>query len=272
MSPDNPAIPVAELAQKPELVTRLKIFLDQHSFSPWKIDGHWGDFCAKALQRYQLAHGQQTTSQVDQAIQQELAQISPLYINYQLTVEDFRHVGRVPRRPAEQARLKAMLYRSILDFVAERYHSDERFISKLNSDRNMRTLKLGDTIRVPNVTPFQIENIHPVENLSVNPALASRTIKVDARARMLDVVDGDKIIGSYPVTPGSKQLPAPIGTWKITRITLMPWFRWDKEMLNHGKRSSNFHNIHRAREIRSASPGLAWTKKELAFTGPMIRT
>ena len=23
----------------------------------------------------------------------------------------------------------------------------------------------------------------------------------------------------------------------------MPWFRWDKEMLNHGKRSSNFHNI-----------------------------
>jgi lipoprotein-anchoring transpeptidase ErfK/SrfK len=103
--------------------------------------------------------------------------------------------------------------------------------------------------------PFQIENVQPVENLPLNPALASRTIKVDTRARMLDVVDGDKIIGSYPVTPGSKRLPAPIGTWKIVRITLMPWFRWDKEMLNHGKRSSNFHNI----PPGSRNPvGIAW--------------
>ena len=242
-SPDNPAISLAELAQKPEIVTRLEIFLDQHSFSPGKIDGHWGDFCAKALQRYQLAHGQETGSQLDPAIGRELTQISPLYINYQLNADDFRHVGKAPRRPAEQARVKSMPYRSILDFVAERYHSDETFIRKLNSGRNMKTLKPGDTIRVPNVMPFQIENVQPVENLPLNPALASRTIKVDTRARMLDVVDGDKIIGSYPVTPGSKRLPAPIGTWKIVRITLMPWFRWDKEMLNHGKRSSNFHNI-----------------------------
>jgi hypothetical protein len=202
-SPDNPAISLVELAQKPEMVTRLEIFLDQHSFSPGKIDGHWGDFCAKTLQRYQLAHGQQTTSQLDPVIQRELTEISPLYINYQLNADDFRHVGKAPRRPAEQARVKSMPYRSILDFVAERYHSDETFIRKLNSGRNMKTLKPGDTIRVPNVTPFQIENIHPIENLPVNPALASRTIKVDTRARMLDVVDGDKIIGSYPITPGS---------------------------------------------------------------------
>ena len=241
--PGNPVISLAELAQKPEMVTRLEIFLDQHSFSTGKIDGHLGDFCAKALQRYQLAHGQETASQLDPAIERELTQISPLYVNYQLNADDFRCVGKSPHRPAKQARVKSMPYRSILDFVAERYHSDETFIRKLNSGRNMRTLKPGDTIRVPNVTPFKTENVHAVENLPINPALTSRTIKVDTRARMLDVVDGDKIIASYPVTPGSKRLPAPIGTWKIVRITLMPWFRWDEEMLNHGKRSSNFHNI-----------------------------
>jgi len=136
-----------------------------------------------------------------------------------------------------------MPYRSIVEFVAERYHSDETFLRNLNSGRNMNALKPGDTVRVPNVTPFQIETLHPVENLPLNPTLAGRTIKVDTRARMLEVMDGDKIIGSYPVTPGSRQLPAPIGTWKIVRVTLMPWFRWDHEMLNHGQRSSNFHNI-----------------------------
>ena len=136
-----------------------------------------------------------------------------------------------------------MPYRSILEFVAERYHSDERFLRSLNAGKNMNALKAGDSIRVPNVTPFQIETLHPVESLPVNPALAARTIKVDTRSRLLDVMEGDKIIGSYPVTPGSRQLPAPIGTWKIVRVTLMPWFRWDREMLNHGKRSANFHNI-----------------------------
>jgi lipoprotein-anchoring transpeptidase ErfK/SrfK len=242
-SPGETTISVAQLAQKPEMVTRLEIFLDQHSFSPGKIDGHWSELCAKALQRYELTQGQPGSSKLDPAILREMNQISPLYVSYQLKADDFRQVGRAPRRPAGQSRVKSMPYRSILEFAAERYHSDERLLRSLNARRNLNALKAGDVIRVPNVTPFQIETLHPVENLSINPTLAARTIKVDTRSRLLDVMEGDKIIGSYPVTPGSRQLPAPIGTWKIVRVTLMPWFRWDREMLNHGKRSFNFRNI-----------------------------
>ena len=242
-SPGETTISLRELAQKPEMVTRLEIFLDQRSFSPGKIDGRWNDFCAKALQRYQLAQGPPATGKLDPAILREMNQISPLYVSYELKADDFRHVGRAPRRPVEQSRVKSMPYRSILEFVAERYHSDERFLKSLNAGRKMNALKPGDQIRVPNVTPFQIETLHPVENLPLNPALAARTIKVDTQSRQLDVMEGDKIIGSFPVTPGSQQLPAPVGTWKIVRVTLMPWFRWDREMLNHGKRSSNFRNI-----------------------------
>jgi len=108
-SPDNPAISLAELAQKPEIVTRQEIFLDQHSFSPGKIDGHWGDFCAKALQRYQLAHGQETGSQLDPAIGRELTEISPLYINYQLLMTsgtlEKHHVDRPNRLGSNRCRI-----------------------------------------------------------------------------------------------------------------------------------------------------------------------
>ena len=242
-APKQPPISIAALAHDSETATKLQIFLDQHSFSTGKIDGHWGYFGAKALERYDLAQGLQTGPQLDPAIQQDLAQISPVYIDYKLTPDDLRQVGTAPRRPAAQARVKSMPYRSILDFVAERFHSDENFIKKLNPGRNLARLKAGDSIKVPNIAPFKVETIHPEENLPTNPALASRVIKVDTRARMLDVVERDKILGSYPISPGSKQLPAPIGTWKIVRITMMPWFRWDEEMLNHGKRGSNFHNI-----------------------------
>ena len=58
---------------------------------------------------------------------------------------------------------------------------------------------------------------------------------------MLGVFQGDKLVAAYPVTIGSAHTASPIGEWKVSRITKMPTFRYDKEMLQHGKRSGNFH-------------------------------
>ena len=157
----------------------------------------------------------------------------------QLTDDDFKRVGNIPYKPAEEAKVKAMLYRSITEFIAERYHSGQNFITRLNQDKNLESLKPGDTVRVPNVPPFQIESLREVGSLPMKPEFTKRLIKIDTRYRMLDIVDGDRLIGSYPITPGSQKLPAPIGTWKIVGIATMPWFRWDEAMLHHGERSEN---------------------------------
>jgi len=241
--PAEPGVARAEPVSEREVITRLQIFLDQRSFGPGKIDGRWGEFVAKALQRYQKANGQNATGQIDPGLQQRLQQIFPIYTTYQLTDDDFKRVGNIPYKPAEEAKVKAMLYRSITEFIAERYHSGENFLTKLNKDKNLDALKPGDTVRVPNVPPFQIEGLREVGSLPVKPEFAKRLIKIDTRYRMLDIIDGDKLIGSYPITPGSQKLPAPIGTWKIVGIATMPWFRWDEAMLNHGERSENFYNI-----------------------------
>jgi lipoprotein-anchoring transpeptidase ErfK/SrfK len=37
---------------------RLSLYLDEHSFGPGKIDGRWGEFVGKALQRFQSSHDQ----------------------------------------------------------------------------------------------------------------------------------------------------------------------------------------------------------------------
>ena len=226
-----------------DTVTRLQIFLDEHSFGPGKIDGHWDEFIGKALQRYQAAHGQQPSGQIDSAVKQELQKISPIYATYRLTASDLQWVGKVPSSPAGMAKLKRVLYRSALDYVAERYHADPEFIRKLNSGRNLNALKKGSTLRVPNVQPFQIECIQAVPDLPPKPEFAQRIIKVDTKGRMLDLVDTNRIIASFPITPGSKSLPAPVGTWKVEKVTTMPIFRWDEAMLQHGRRSSHFYTI-----------------------------
>jgi lipoprotein-anchoring transpeptidase ErfK/SrfK len=242
-SPSTMIGPVGTPVPDQDTVTRLQIFLDEHSFGPGKIDGHWGEFIGKALQRYQTAHDQQSSGQIDPALQQELAKISPVYTTYTLTDGDLHWVGKVPSEPAGMAKLKKVLYPSVLDYIAERYHADPEFIRKLNPGRNLSNLKKGSTVQVPNVQPFLIETIQTVADLPPRPEFAQRIIRVDTKGRMLDLVDANRVIASFPITPGSKSLPAPIGTWKIAKVTTMPIFRWDKAMLMHGRRSGNFYII-----------------------------
>ena len=151
--------------------------------------------------------------------------------------------GNIPYKPAEEAKVKAMLYRSITEFIAERYHSGENFITKLNKDKNLETLKPGDTVRVPNVPPFQIEALREVGSLPVRPEFTKRLIKIDTRYRMLDIIEGDKLIGSYPITPGSQEVTGAYRYLEDCRDcddALVPLGRSD---VNHGERSENFYNI-----------------------------
>jgi lipoprotein-anchoring transpeptidase ErfK/SrfK len=233
----------AQLAPDQDTVTRLQIFLDEQSFGPGKIDGHWGEFVGKALLRFQAARGKQPSGQIEPALQQELQRISPVYTTFTLTEGDLHWIGKVPSQPAGMAQQKKILYRSALDYIAERYHADPAFIQKLNPGRNLNHLKIGSTVQVPNVRPFQIETIQPVPDLPAKPEFAQRLIRVDTEGRMLDLVEAKQVIASFPITPGSKNLPAPIGTWKVVKVTTMPIFRWDEAMLKHGRRSGNFYTI-----------------------------
>ena len=83
--PAEPGVARAEPVSEREVITRLQIFLDQRSFSPGKIDGRWGEFVAKALQRYQRANALPATGQIDGYLQQELQHIFPIYTTYVLT-------------------------------------------------------------------------------------------------------------------------------------------------------------------------------------------
>jgi lipoprotein-anchoring transpeptidase ErfK/SrfK len=236
------SIPINTL--DPDTLTRLEIYLDAHSFGPGKIDGKAGEFVGLALSRYQLAQDKDPQpGQVDPELQEELKKLEPVYTRYTFTQADRGWIGRVPRQPAALAKVKKALYRSPLDFVAERFHSDQSLIRKLNPKINFDQLKPGTVIQVPNVRPFQIETVNPVPDVPPHPEFSQRTIKVDTKARMLDLNDGDRLLAAFPITPGSQRLPAPVGSWKIVKITILPNFRWDEAMLQHGRRSGHYYLI-----------------------------
>jgi lipoprotein-anchoring transpeptidase ErfK/SrfK len=245
-SQDQSANPVVTLSAPPtrdrQTIIRLKIFLDQHSFGPGEIDDRWTDLCGNALRLYQVANGNGAVG-IDPTLKQELSDLGPLYIGYQIKPDDLAWVGKSPQKPAAQAKRKLMPYPSVADFVAERFHTNVSFLAKINLGKNLNKLYPGDTVQVPNVPPLELSGLQKADDVPPRPELTARRVEVDTRNKTLTITDNGKILAAFPITPGSKQLPAPIGAWQIVKIATLPFFRWDKTMLLHGERSGDFHTI-----------------------------
>src|SRR6266446_1103750 len=172
-----------------ETATRLQIFLDNNNFGPGKIDGKMGEFFRKALISFKHAHAQRETGVVDQSM---LDQVPQTFTTYTIKADDLAYVGELPSDHPSQAKLKFLPYTSMLEFVAERFHSAEDYIRKLNRDRDLDcdNLEVGDELKVPNVLPFEIEKVKEVQ-LKPNKAFAARKIYVDTKERLLEVFDNN---------------------------------------------------------------------------------
>jgi lipoprotein-anchoring transpeptidase ErfK/SrfK len=263
-----------------EAATRLQIFLDRANFSPGKLDGHYGDFTWKALALYRISRGEQPQQPLVQTEKRgnappdvsglDLASVEPVFVSYMVTDADLQSVGPSPRSLSAQAKLKFLPYHDAAEAIAEKFHSDVRFLEQLNPGK-MKTLTAGDQLMVPNVEPFDLASVKEIkpgsdvdsqaandfedqaepkknetkeknkEMGTTEAAAPSVAVKIDTKTNMLEVHQGDKLIAAYPATIGSAKNASPVGEWKVRRITKMPTFRWDKEMLQHGQRSGNFH-------------------------------
>ena len=235
----TPRVLVALPNYNEETATRLQIFLDNNDFGPGKIDGEMGEFFRKALVHYKRAHGMPETGAVDRWL---LDQVPETFTTYTIPAEAMNYVGPVSAKPSEQAKLKAMKYGTLLELTAERFHSAEAYLRKLNPGKNLDALQPGDAVKVPNVLPFKVEDLKE-GFVPANPAFAKRRVQIDTKEHFLIVRDGEQLVCEFPITPGSSTLPAPMGTWKILGIATLPTFRHDEGVLNHGTVSSTHYDL-----------------------------
>ncbi len=134
-----------------------------------------GEFFRKALISYKHAHAMPKTGAVDQWM---LDQVPVTYTTYTIRDEDLKLVGNLPGSHAEQAKLKWLPYTSLLEFVAERYHSAEYYIRKLNPGKNWEHLQPGETLKVPNVLPFEIEKFTEGKVPEIRRSLLARFLSI----------------------------------------------------------------------------------------------
>ncbi len=258
-SPDDPAR---------QEMTRVQIVLDRANFRPGKIDGLGGEFTQKAFERYARAHGLEPGAMLD------LSTVPEPYRVYTVTEDDLAWVGPTASKPQEQEKLKRLPYASSWEALAEKFHTDLDFIQELNPGQT-EPPKVGDVLRVPDVEPFEMTAVKALErerlaeararkaaaaaSPSPSPADAASTVitaptpeptpapkrrLVLLRAeRLIELYEDDQLAGCFPCTPGSEKFPVPEGQWRIIGNTLLPYFRWDKSVLETGKRSETAYNL-----------------------------
>lgn len=245
-------------------LTRVQILLDRSGFRPGKIDGLGGEFTQKAADRYCAAKGLPPGSLLD------LSGIPTPYREYTIVEEDKQWVGPTAREPSAQEKLKALLYGDLWELVAERFHCDLEFLHELNKDLPEDKIAVGSVLRVPDVPEFLLTDVAALEkkrredesakkaaaaaaatpSTSPSPAPAEvippeplRHLVLLRRERLIEVYEGDRVVACFPCTPGSAKTPVPLGKWHIIGNILLPYFRWDKSVLESGVRSDTAFNL-----------------------------
>jgi lipoprotein-anchoring transpeptidase ErfK/SrfK len=141
-------------------VLMLQIFLDRHNFSGGVIDGVWGASSLEAMRAWQKSHGYRQTSWVDVPLYAEIATMPAALTRYAITAEDLALVtGPLPATWAERAQMKLLGYESVGACMAERFHTSERTLRRLNPAiiNWPEDLRVGTILMVPNVEAAALE-------------------------------------------------------------------------------------------------------------------
>lgn len=263
-TPIETVSPPSPLDVKPtgDDAVRLQVFLDETKFGPGVIDGKPGQFTELAVQSWNEVNGYPPTDWTAVNTAARKAVKNPLAIAIVPDIAKAWVDGSLPTKKSLQAKRKRMTYRSYAEFMSERYHCDPEYLTFLNGSSKINNLKPHDSLIVPNVQPFTIERLTGA-GYKADEALSQRHAVVDTKINQVRIFEAAPpaivvadpgatptttiatttranrgLIASFPITPGKPQF-IKFGTWEVRNSVELPYWRYDQQLLESGKRSSD---------------------------------
>jgi lipoprotein-anchoring transpeptidase ErfK/SrfK len=223
------ALPVGGDVAGPS-VLRVQVLLDRAAFSPGIVDGRWGANTEKAVYWLQRREGLDASGEVDERTWERLQQLAgqPQQIvrTHRLTEDDVAGPFiDLPREWYDRRNLECQCYESLAEKLAERFHTSESLLERLNPGVNLNGLAAGQTLNVPNVG----DRVAPQ-----GTAGDVARIVISDGGRYLHALDGnDRILYHFPATLGAAYSPSPTGEYRITAIAHDPEWHYQPALL-HG--------------------------------------
>lgn len=203
-------------------VLKTQVYLDRLNFSVGALDGRWGRNSAIALWWYQRSRG--ITAAEPGALDEQTfrmlaanAGAGEALVQRTLTEDDVKGpFESIPEDVYDKAKLDCLCYESILEKVAERFHTSQEFLEQINDGVIFGELKAGDTIWVPNVRPAVEQDRGDVAR-----------VVVSIRGNTFSGFDAQgNLVFHAPTTLGNKYDPSPRETVEVKSITFDPHFHY----------------------------------------------
>jgi len=206
---------------------KAEVLLDRLDLSPGVIDGKTGENVGKAIAAFQRSRGLAVSGKLDRMTWQKLCESTnaPPLIAYTITDDDVRgpFVPEIPRDLEGMARLSQLSYRSEAELLAEKFHTSEELIKVLNPGKTVD--RAGTVITVPNVADGR-------------PTGQVFRIEVDKPAKAVRAFGrNDELVAFYPASVGSREKPAPSGTYHVGRVVKDPTYHYDPKFQFKGVRT-----------------------------------
>lgn len=223
-------------------ILHVQVILDRLGFSPGVIDGKEGQSLRLALRGFQGARGLPVTGKIDQPTLRALHAYRAIRPTRVLAVGPHEFAGPftypLPKDPMEQAKLPALGYSTLIEELAERFHTTPATLAALNPP-GMRLVP-GVRLRFPNALPASrdYDARLPAEwratlsslNVSARQPEGKRVV-VDKSDGVLRVYDAeDRLVAQFPATMGSEHDPLPIGEWSIKGAAYNPPFHYNPDL------------------------------------------
>ncbi len=221
---------------------QVQVTLDRAGFSSGVLDGKDTAQWKAALRGFQKANDLDESGRLDPATNAVLARMTSVpatrLVRIPAAFAQQTFIPAFPKDAAEQAKLKTLGYRNLMEALAERFHTTPETLIALNTPDTK--IGAGRVIIVPNTPEVPLPGSEFAERgwgttLAMLGVAAEQpkvdNILVDRSEGWLRARDSEgKIVAQFPVTTGSSHDPLPLGNWTVKGVARNPEFHYNPEL------------------------------------------